>query len=146
MKFRCERDELLEAVQFASRAISNRATLPVLSGLRIEAAEQGQVVVAATDLELTMQTAFKAAVDEPGRVIVPGRLFGEMTRSLAPGQVTLNDSDAEVEIGSGRGQFRVRALSPEDYPSLPIESARSKGETFSFEVDGSALAVALGQV
>ena len=39
MKFRCERDDLLEAVQFASRAISNRATLPVLSGLRIEANE-----------------------------------------------------------------------------------------------------------
>ena len=47
MKFRCERDELLEAVQFGSRAISNRATLPVLSGLRIEAKESGEIVVAA---------------------------------------------------------------------------------------------------
>ena len=75
MKFRCERDDLLEAVQFASRAISNRATLPVLSGLRIAATDEGYVGVAATDLELTMQTAFKAGVDEPGTVIVPGRLF-----------------------------------------------------------------------
>ena len=85
MKFRCERDDLLEAVQFASRAISNRATLPVLSGLRIEANDEGNVVVAATDLELTMETSFKAGVDEPGKVIVPGRLFGEMSRSLGSG-------------------------------------------------------------
>src|ERR671915_258350 len=64
MKFRCERDDVLGAVQFASRAISTRATLPVLAGLRIEALEGGQVRVAATDLELTMETSFQAAVDE----------------------------------------------------------------------------------
>ena len=120
MKFRCERDDVLGAVQFASRAISNRATLPVLSGLRIEASEEGRVRVAATDLELTMETTFQAAVDEPGRAIVPGRLFGEMTRSLASGQVSVAATDAEVEIGSGRGQFRVKALTPDDYPALPI--------------------------
>jgi DNA polymerase III sliding clamp (beta) subunit (PCNA family) len=60
MKFRCERDELLSAAQFASRAISNRATLPVLSGLRLKALEDGGVSVAATDLELTMETSFPA--------------------------------------------------------------------------------------
>src|SRR5918997_7215631 len=100
MKFRCERDGLLEAVQFASRAISNRATLPVLSGLKIEADESGHVAVAATDLELTMLTAFEAAVDEPGTAIVPGRLLGEMSRSLSSGQVVLSRANGEVEIGS----------------------------------------------
>ena len=87
MKVRCDRDDLLGAVLFASRAISNRATLPVLSGLRVEAADEGEVAVAATDLELTMETTLKAGVDEPGTVIIPGRLFGEMVRSLAVGQV-----------------------------------------------------------
>src|SRR5688500_1144424 len=100
MKFRCERDDLLEAVQFASRAISNRATLPVLSGLRIEANDEGAVVVAATDLELTMETSFQAGIDEPGKVIVPGRLFGEMSRSLGPGQVSVFGGEGEVEISS----------------------------------------------
>lgn len=146
MKFRCERDDLLEAVQFASRAISNRATLPVLSGLRIEATDDGKVLVAATDLELTMETAFKAGVDEPGTVIVPGRLFGEMSRSLSGGQVSVVSGDAEVEIGSGRGQFRVKALAPDDYPALPIEERERSGEEISIEVDASMLSVALSQV
>jgi DNA polymerase-3 subunit beta len=146
MKFRCERDDLLEAVQFASRAISNRATLPVLSGLRIAATEEGYVGVAATDLELTMQTAFKAGVDEPGTVIVPGRLFGEMTRSLATGQVSLSSGDAEVEIGSGRGQFRVKALTPDDYPALPIEEREGDGAGIEISVGAQALGTALSQV
>ena len=146
MKFRCERDELLNAVQFASRAISNRATLPVLSGLRIDAIESGRVRIAATDLELTMETSFAAAVDEPGKVIVPGRLFGEMTRSLGAGQVSVASGDAEVEIGSGRGQFRVRSLAPDDYPALPIEQSESTDEGIEIQIDGDLLATALSQV
>jgi DNA polymerase III subunit beta len=144
MKFRCERDDLLEAVQFASRAVSNRATLPVLSGLRIEARESGEVVVGATDLELTMQTVFRAGVDEPGRSIVPGRLFGEMARSLGVGGVSLASGEGEVEIGSGRGQFRVKTLAADDYPALPVDDVDAGG--VAVEIDGSSLATALSQV
>ncbi|HEX2049008.1 MAG TPA: DNA polymerase III subunit beta [Actinomycetota bacterium] len=146
MKFRCERDDLLDAVQFASRAISNRATLPVLSGLRLEAKDDGEIVVAATDLELTMQTALRAGVDEPGRAIVPGRLFGEMIRSLGSGAVSLAGGDGEIEIGSGRGQFRVKALASEDYPALPIDERAEAADTFGIDIDGPRLAVALSQV
>src|SRR5918996_406629 len=146
MKFRCERDELLEAVQFASRAISNRATLPVLSGLKIEASEGGEVSIAATDLELTMESAFRGGVDEPGRVIVPGRLFGEMSRTLGVGQVSLASGDGEVEIGSGRGQFRVKTMSPDDYPELPIDDRAELEDGVAIEVAPAELATGLSQV
>lgn len=146
MKFRCERDDLLEAVQFASRAISNRATLPVLSGLKIEATGEGTVKLAATDLELTMETSFKAGIDEPGRAIVPGRLFGEMSRSLGAGQVSVVVGEGEVEISSGRGHFRVKSLAPEDYPALPIEEAASTGDAISIEIAAPVLTTALTQV
>lgn len=146
MKFHCERDDLLEAVQFASRAISNRATLPVLSGLRLEAYEEGKVAVAATDLEITMETTFLAAVDEPGRTIVPGRLFGEMSRSLSGGQVRVAAGESEVEIGSGRGEFRVRALAPDDYPALPIEEPVADAAAIEIGIEGATLATALSQV
>jgi DNA polymerase III subunit beta len=145
MKFRCERDDLLEAVQFASRAISNRATLPVLSGLRIEAGDGGKVGVAATDLELTMETSLSAAVDEPGVVVVPGRLFGDMSRSLSLGQVSLAGGEGEVEIASGRGTFHVKAMAVEDYPSLPTRS-EDDSEALEIEMDAATLGVALSQV
>ncbi len=145
MKLRCERDDLLEAVQFAFRAISNRATLPVLSGMRIRASESGTVEVAATDLELTMQTSFQAGIDEPGTAIVPGRLLGEMSRSLGAGQVTLAGGEGELEIGSGRGRFRVKALTADDYPALPVDDAGEAGGV-RVEVEGPTLATALSQV
>jgi DNA polymerase-3 subunit beta len=146
MKFRCEKDDLLESVLFATRAISNRATLPVLSGLRLEALESGEVRIAATDLELTIETSFKAGVDEPGKAIVPGRLFGEMTRNLGAGQVSLMSGDGEIEIGSGRGQFRVKSLATDDYPALPGEDRSTEAEVVRIELTGGELATALAQV
>lgn len=145
MKLKCERDELLGAAQFASRAISNRATLPVLSGVRLKALEEGGVSVAATDLELTMETFLPAAVDEPGQVIVPGRLFGEMVRSLGVGRVSLAGGEGEVEIASGRGQFRVKSLVSDDYPALATEE-RDATDGIEVHVDAPALAQALSQV
>ena len=146
MKFRCEKDDLLESVLFATRAISNRATLPVLSGLRLEAMESGEVRIAATDLELTIETSFKAGVDEPGKAIVPGRLFGEMTRNLGAGQVSLMSGDGEIEIGSGRGQFRVKSLATDDYPALPGEDRATDTDVVRVELTGGELATALAQV
>ena len=146
MKFRCEKDDLLNGVLFASRAISNRATLPVLAGLRIEATEEGELKLAATDLELTMETTLPVGVDEPGRVIVPGRLFGEMTRSLGSGQVSVAGTDGEVEIGSGRGRFRVKALAPDDYPALPIEDRQDDDDGVEITLEPELLATALSQV
>jgi DNA polymerase-3 subunit beta len=83
-------------------------------------------------------------VDEPGRAIVPGRLFGEMSRNLGAGQVSLMAGDGEVEIGSGRGQFRVKSLATDDYPALPVEDAATDG--VAVDVDATALASALAQV
>jgi DNA polymerase-3 subunit beta len=93
-----------------------------------------------------METSFQAAVDEPGRAIVPGRLFGEMTRNLVAGQVSVAATESEIEIGSGRGQFRVKTLAPDDYPALPIENGEAKGPTVEVELDRDSLATALSQV
>jgi DNA polymerase-3 subunit beta len=93
-----------------------------------------------------METSFQAGVDEPGKTIVPGRLFGEMSRSLSSGQVTVGGGEGEVEIGSGRGNFRVKALAPDDYPALPIEGREDAGDGVVVDVDGGLLATALSQV
>jgi DNA polymerase-3 subunit beta len=92
-----------------------------------------------------MRIAIDAGVDEPGVVVVPGRLLGEMARSLGTGQVSLAGADGEIEIGSGRGHFRVKALAREDYPELPLEEPPKDPGT-EIELDGTLLATALSQV
>ena len=65
MKFRCERDVLLDALTTASRAIASRGgALPVLSGVRLETVGD-ELRVVGTDLDLTIQVTTGVSVTTP---------------------------------------------------------------------------------
>ena len=60
MKFRCERDVLVEALSSASRATSGRERLPVLAGARLEVTGD-ELRITATDLDLTIEVVATVA-------------------------------------------------------------------------------------
>jgi DNA polymerase III subunit beta len=140
VKFRCERDALVEALTTAGRAVATRGgALPVLSGVRMEVTGN-QLQLAGTDLDLTMQvdTTVNGAAD--GVVVAPARLITDIVRALEPGGVNLEATDDELQITSGRSQFSVRTLAAGDFPRLMPSSA----EATSLPAEG--LADALRQV
>uniref|UniRef100_A0A7C3AQP7 Beta sliding clamp n=1 Tax=Thermorudis sp. TaxID=1969470 RepID=A0A7C3AQP7_9BACT len=63
------RDTLADALTIAERAAAARDTLPVLSGVRL-VAENGQLRICATDLELGAWLQVPAAVLSPGDRVV----------------------------------------------------------------------------
>ena len=69
MKFQVNRDVLSEAVSFAVKMLPARTTLPILSGVLIEATTEG-LVLSSFDYEVSTQTKVAATVDTPGRVLV----------------------------------------------------------------------------
>ena len=140
MKFRCERDSLVEALASAGRAVASRGSaLPVLSGLRLEVAGD-QLHLAGTDLDLTIQVDTTVNGQTDGVAVVPARLIADITRALEPGAVTLEAGEDELRITSGRSQFAVRLLAAADFPRLPTAS----GEVVT--IPGEGLSEALRQV
>ena len=122
MKFRCERDVLVEALGTAQRAVASRGgALPVLSGVRLEVSGD-TLHVAGSDLDLTIQAQTTVAGEADGVVVLPARLAADIVRSLEPGAVTLDAGDDEVRITSGRSNFAVRLLPAADFPRLPASS------------------------
>jgi DNA polymerase III subunit beta len=140
VKFRCERDVLVEALGTATRAVASRGgALPVLSGVKAELVGD-RLELTGSDLDLTIQVAVTVAGQEDGVVVLPGRLAGDIVRALEPGAVHVESEGDEARISSGRSQFSVRLLPAEDFPRLP--------ETPGDEVtlDAAALADSLKQV
>lgn len=123
MKFRCERDVLVEALGTAQRAVASRGgALPVLSGVRLEVAGDA-LHVAGSDLDLTIQVQVQVAGEGDGVVVLPARLAADIVRALEPGAVMLDAGDDEVRITSGRSNFAVRLLPAADFPRLPAAGA-----------------------
>jgi DNA polymerase-3 subunit beta len=119
VKFRCERDTLVEALATAGRAVTSRgSTAAALTGVRVEVAGNGLTVVG-TDLDLTVRVEVEVIGLDDGAFVTPARLAVDIVRSLEPGAVTFEGGEDEVEISAARSKFVVRTFAVEDFPVLP---------------------------
>lgn len=123
MKLKTKRDELVSKLSVVSRAVSTRAATQSLSGILLTA-EEGAVSLCATDLEMGLKTDLTAELEAPGAVLLPGRLFAELSRSLGDPTVELElrESEGDVEIRCGGSSFHLRTLPSEDFPRFPDEA------------------------
>jgi DNA polymerase-3 subunit beta len=140
VKFRSERDTLVDALVTASRAVTTRAsTTPALNGVRVEVAGN-RLTVVGTDLDLTVHVEVEAIGLDNGAFVAPARLAADIVRSLEPGAVTFEGGDDEVEISAARSRFVVRTYPVEDFPVLPDPRPDQ------VSISAAALAEALRQV
>ena len=140
MKFRCERDVLVEALGTATRAVASRGgALPVLSGVKAELAAN-VLTLAGSDLDLTIQVSAPVDGQRDGVAVLPARLVADIVRALEPGAVTVEAESDEARISSGRSQFAVRLLTADDFPRV----AATVGDEVT--LDAAAFAEALRQV
>jgi DNA polymerase-3 subunit beta len=142
VKFRCERDVLVDALASATRAVATRGgALPVLSG--VKAALSGdRLVLTGSDLDLTIQVVVTVAGHTDGVAVLPARLAADIVRALDPGAVHVDvaEGEAEARIASGRSHFSVRLLPAEDFPRVADAPANE------VTLDAAALVDALRQV
>lgn len=121
MKFRCERDVLVEALGTAGRATVNRGgALPILAGIRTELS--GNVLtLTGHDLELTISVSIRDGVagETDGVAVLPARLVSDIVRALPPGAVEVAVDDEKAHITAGRSEFSLRVFLADEFPRLP---------------------------
>ena len=119
MKFSCEKALLQSAILTASRAVSPKSTIPALEGLLLEAEENGTVFLTGYNQETGIRSAIQADVSQPGSMVLPARLFGEIVRKLPDDMVLFQEEALKVHIACGYSEFDLLGIDPEDFPELP---------------------------
>ena len=117
MKFKSERDILVEALSAASRVVATRL-IGASSGILLSLTGN-QLTVTGTDLDITIRTNVDVIGLEDGSTVVPARLIVDAVRSLEAGAVTVASNDESVEVSLGRAKFSLRTFAVMDYPNLP---------------------------
>ncbi|GGR17411.1 MULTISPECIES: DNA polymerase III subunit beta [Agromyces] len=118
MKFQVNRDVFSEAVSFAVKLLPQRTTLPILSGVLIQANEDG-LVLSSFDYEVSSQTEIQADVEEPGTVLVSGRLLAEIAGRLPNAPVRIATEENRIQVSCGSASFTLLSMPVEEYPSIP---------------------------
>jgi DNA polymerase III sliding clamp (beta) subunit (PCNA family) len=127
MKFRMLRSALVDAVSQVSKAVSTRTTIPILTGIKVEADEEGIVFTGSNaDMTIRVQVPLReedkeiVGLERMGNTVLPGRIIGELVRKLPDDEVEWEVDERRVAtIRSGQAQFQLNAMDPEEYPRLP---------------------------
>jgi DNA polymerase III subunit beta len=124
VKFHVNRDVFSEAVSFVVKLLPQRNPQPILAGVLIEAGDDG-LSLAAFDYEASARTTIEATVDEPGTILVHGRLLSEIASRLpnAPIQITVDDDGILLTCGSAR--FTLASMPVQEYPAIPEVTGES---------------------
>ena len=140
MKFRCDRDDLSEALQTVQRGVSSRPGIPALTGVLIEATEEGALTLTTTDLEVSARLSIAVQVGEPGIALVPARLLADTVKSLSDAPVEFDTDQSQARIRCAAYEGALRLLPAEDFPAIqPPSGTRIVAEMTRF-------AEAVGQV
>ncbi|MFF2157133.1 DNA polymerase III subunit beta [Paenibacillus chitinolyticus] len=134
MKLTILKDHLNESIQHVSKAISSKTTIPILTGIKIDATSEG-VTLTASDTDISIQSFMPTETAElkvielfqPGSVVLPAKFFMEMIRKLPSQTIEIEVKDHfQTTIRSGSSEVQIMGLDPEEYPLLPqIEESRT---------------------
>jgi DNA polymerase-3 subunit beta len=133
MKFTILKDHLNESISHVSKAISNRTTIPILTGIKIDADANG-VTLTASDTDISIQSFTPLEIGDvniiqivqPGSVVLPAKFFIEIIRKLPTQFIEMEVKDRfQTTIRSGSSEIQIMGLDPEEYPLLPqIEESK----------------------
>ena len=144
MKFVVDRDLLVDGVNWVSKSISNRPITTALLGIVIEVADE--ITLSGSDLETSAKAKLKAEITQKGKVLVPGRLLAEISRSLPAKPITFNLEGSRVLVTAGSAKFTLPTLPLVEYPTLP-ELPKTSGSLNSdlFATAVNQVAIAAGK-
>ena len=127
MEFTIKRDYFINQLNDTLKAISPRTTLPILTGIKIDAKEEG-IILTGSDSEISIEISIPKEVDgeeivtisETGSVVLPGRFFVDIIKKLPGKDVKLSTNEQfQTLITSGHSEFNLSGLDPDQYPLLP---------------------------
>lgn len=148
MKLTILKNELNDAIQQVSKAVSSRPAIPILSGIKIDVTHQG-VTLTASDTEVSIQSFIPAEVGDtvivrvskPGTIVLPAKFFVEIVKKLPADDIEIELKEGfQVMIRSGSSDIQMVGLDSEEFPVLP-----SVEENESFVVSGDLLKAMIRQ-
>lgn len=122
MQFTILREALLTPLSLVAGAVEKRSTLPILSNVLIQVADQRCTLTGTdTEVELIGRVSLEHAAI-PGQITVPARKLLDICRALPDGaEIEFSHENQRLTIKSGRARFNLATLAAEDFPHIETQ-------------------------
>ncbi|MFE9064851.1 DNA polymerase III subunit beta [Streptomyces violaceusniger] len=139
MKINVDQRALADATRWASRYIADKPTVPILSGLLLNA-HNDVLTISGFDYDTSGRATLAADTPSSGSIVVPGRLLADVTNTLPDSMVELAADDDVLTVTAPGNQFTLPLLPAREYPALP------KAPTATGTADAGEFAAAVKDV
>ncbi|MEW9672344.1 DNA polymerase III subunit beta [Ammoniphilus sp. 3BR4] len=127
MHLMINRDIMTAAINDVSKAVSSRTTIPILTGIKISSHSEG-ITLTASDSDISIEYTIPLELEgdlyvdikQHGSIVLPARYLNDIVRRLPGEFVELEVGDRfQTILRSGKSEFNLNGLDPEDFPRLP---------------------------
>jgi len=135
-------ENLARGLQTVSRAVSSRATLPVLANVLLKTQDAG-LKLTATNLEIGISSWVPGKVEGEGEITVPAKLITDLVASLPNQRIDLELSvkDRTLKLTCGGSRASIKGIEADEFPVVA-----AIGEAPTTAVASRALREALTEV
>ncbi|MBU1104853.1 DNA polymerase III subunit beta [Candidatus Parcubacteria bacterium] len=134
MKFSIITKNLFNAFTNANKAVSQKATLPILSNVLIET-DRGRLKISATDLEKSVTTWVGAKIEEEGAITVPARVLHEYLGTVKGERLLVHTEGSMLIVESENSLSKFSCVEALEFPKI----AANTDVTNSFSINAKDL-------
>jgi DNA polymerase III subunit beta len=120
MEFRIAKTEFLRGLRLAQGIADRKSTMPMLANVLLRTTGKKQILVAATDLNVSLTAELKSDNASEGGITLGAKNLYELIANAPGEEVTLKKADNHwAEIRSGKVTYRIVGMPDRDFPKVP---------------------------
>ena len=129
MKFKINKDIILENLINVSRAISSRNIIPILNGIKFELSSDGLSLTASDNDLLIKSFISKENINElenEGIIVVQSDRIVDIIRNMPEDIIEFEVLEGfKIIIKSGESKYNLNCFDPTEYPNIKIEQNKN---------------------
>ena len=120
MEFRIAKTEFLRGLRLAQGIADRKSTMPMLANVLLRTQGKNQLLVAATDLNVSLTAELKSTNASDGGITLGAKNLYELIANAPGDEITLKKADNHwAEIKSGKVSYRIVGMPDRDFPKVP---------------------------
>ena len=140
MEFKIEKSTLLGGLYLAQGIADRKSTMPILANVLLRTEGKEKLLVAATDLNVTVTAELPCRITSEGGLTLGARHLHEIVKALPGDTVSFKRADNQyAELRAGKVEYKVVGMADRDFPKLPnhreVDFAKVDAPSFLDMVD-----------
>ena len=120
MEIRIVKQEFLRGLRLAQGIADRKSTMPMLANVLLRTQGKNQLLVAATDLNVSLTAELKSNNAQEGGITLGAKNLYELVANAPGDEILLKKADNHwAEIKSGKVSYRIVGMPDRDFPKVP---------------------------